>query len=102
MAIQKWRTYLLVCRLSICTNQQSLKYLLEQRVGTLAEQKWLTKLKGYDFVVEYKNGQENRAANALSRRDEIGELLAVTNLVPSWLNLVRIEYSIDPKVQKKM
>lgn len=60
MAIQKWRTYLLGCRFSIHTKRQSLKYLLEQRVGTLAQQKWLTKLMGYDFMVEYKSGQENR------------------------------------------
>lgn len=78
LAVQKWRPYLFGQHFVIQTDQQSLKYLLEQRVGTLAQQKWLTKLMGYDFSVEYHSGRENRAANALSRRDEQGELRAIT------------------------
>ena len=38
-------------------------------MGTLAQQKWLTKLLGYVFVVDYKKGKKNQAADALSRRD---------------------------------
>lgn len=48
------------------TDQQSLKHLLDQNVGTPI-QHWITKLLGCDFVVEYKEGEENRAAYALSR-----------------------------------
>lgn len=87
LAVQKWRPYLFGRHFVIRTDQQSLKYLLEQRVGTLAQQKWLTKLMGYDFIVEYDSGRENRAANALFRRDEQVELHAITWSVP-WLDLV--------------
>lgn len=51
----------------IRTDHQSLKFLLEQRIATLAQQKWLVKLLGYAFVVECKKESENKVADALSR-----------------------------------
>ena len=47
VVVKKWRPYLLGRPFVIKTDHQSLKYLLEQRVGTLAQQKWITKLLGY-------------------------------------------------------
>ena len=44
----------------------SLKFLLEQRIATPTQQKWLAKLLGYAFVVKYKKGIDNRVADALS------------------------------------
>ena len=55
----------------IKTDQQSPKYLLHQRIGTPLQQKWLSKLLGYAFVVEYKKGSENVVADALSGRGEV-------------------------------
>lgn len=46
--------------------QQSLKFILEQRIGTLTQQKWITKLLGYSFVVEYKKGRENKATGLIN------------------------------------
>lgn len=66
--MKKLRTYLLGRPFVIKTNHQRLKYLLEQRVGTLTQQRWITKLLGYAFIVEYKKGRENVVADALSRR----------------------------------
>ena len=54
----------------IKTDHQSPKFLLEQRVGTPAQQKWITKLLEYSFLVEYKQGRENRDTDALFRRLE--------------------------------
>jgi hypothetical protein len=67
MAVIKWRHYLLGHTFVIRTDQQALKYLLEQKIGTPAQQKWISKLLGYDFSVENKRGRENRVADALSR-----------------------------------
>lgn len=75
--VHKWRPYLLGRLFVIKTDQQSLKYILEQRVATLAQQKWLAKLLSYLFVVEYKKGCENRVADALSKRvddDLVGDV----------------------------
>jgi hypothetical protein len=42
----------------------------ENRNSYATKEKWITKLLGYDFVVEYKKGQDNIVADALSWRDE--------------------------------
>jgi hypothetical protein len=42
-----------------------MKYLMELRVGIPAQQKWVSKLLGFDFTVEYKSGKENKVAHAL-------------------------------------
>lgn len=55
-AIKRWRPYLVGRPFIVKTNYQSLKFLLEQRIAMPAEQKWLAKLLGYAFVVEYKRG----------------------------------------------
>nr|GFB27996.1 transposon Ty3-G Gag-Pol polyprotein [Tanacetum cinerariifolium] len=49
------------------TDHMSLKYLLEQRISTPKQTKWLTKLFGYDYKIEYNKGAINRGADALSR-----------------------------------
>ena len=49
------------------TDHQSLKFLWEKRIATPSQQKWLAKLLGYAFVVEYKKGSDNRVVDALSR-----------------------------------
>nr|GEV98647.1 putative mitochondrial protein [Tanacetum cinerariifolium] len=48
-------------------NHFSLKYLLDQRLTTPFQAKWLPKLLGYDYEISYKKGNENYAADALSR-----------------------------------
>lgn len=58
LSVQKWRPYLLGHCFMIRTYQQSLKFLLEQRNGTPTQQRWLSKLLGYDFEVEYRKGRE--------------------------------------------
>jgi hypothetical protein len=52
LSVKKWRPYLLDKAFVTKTDQQSLKHLLEQKVGTPIQQKWITKLLGYPFVVE--------------------------------------------------
>jgi len=46
---------------------------LEQKIDTPAQQKWITKLLGYAFIVKCKRGKENVVTDALSRQVEVGE-----------------------------
>jgi hypothetical protein len=39
-------------------------------VESLAQQKWISKLLGYDLTVEYRSGNENMIVNALSKRSK--------------------------------
>ena len=90
-AVHKWRPYLLGRPFVIKIDQQSLKYILEQRIATLAQQKWLAKLLGYLFVVEYKKGCENRVADAFSRKVNV-DLRGDVDQVPSLASLCLISF----------
>jgi hypothetical protein len=94
-AIKKWRPYLLGQKFVVRTDHRSLKYLWDQTIVTEARQKWLVKLVGYDFVIEYKKGSENSAADALSRQME-GTLMAISQPVPQWIEPIQHEIRSDP------
>nr|GEZ65306.1 hypothetical protein [Tanacetum cinerariifolium] len=76
-SLHKLRGYLLDRHFIIKTNHFSLKYLLEQRITTPAQMKWLPKLIGFDYEIVYKKGIENGAADALSRVDTCSQLLSM-------------------------
>lgn len=66
-AVQTWSSYLTHRPFIIKTDQKSLKYLLDQKVTTPFQHMWLSKLMGYTYEIQYKQGKENHAADALSR-----------------------------------
>ena len=67
---------------------------------TLDHQKWLCKLLGYDFEIEYKSGSTNRVADALSHIPLPPTLLSL--LVPRVLQLEELAKEIegDPILSK--
>jgi hypothetical protein len=86
--VDLWRPYLLGKHFQIKTDHQSLKYFLEQCISSQEQQKWVTKLFGYDYEIIYKKGKDNVVADALSRKyEEEGSLffsfLHFTRLAPS-------------------
>lgn len=67
MVVQRWHQYLTMRPFIIRTDQQSLKHLLNHKTSTTFQLKWLPKLAGLDYSVEYKRGADNKAIDALSR-----------------------------------
>ena len=55
-SVHQLRNYLLGRRFCIRTDHSSLKYLLEQRITTMDQQRWIVKLMGYDYEIEYRLG----------------------------------------------
>jgi hypothetical protein len=96
--IDLWRTYLLGQHFQIKTDHQSLKYFLEQRISSQEQQKWVTKLFGYDYEIIYKKGKDNVMEDALSHKyEEEGSFFSLSFIVPNWLQVVRQEWLQDPK-----
>lgn len=85
--------------------------MLEQRIGTPTQQRWLSKLLGNDFLVEYRRGKDNKAADALSRREEDEEVLkgavsehaivmAISSPNLTWIDSVKAEYTGSAELQQ--
>ena len=80
LAIQKWRHYLLGQHFIVYTDQKSLKFLLDQRIGGEEQNKWVAKLMGYDFEIRYKVGSKNKVADALSRKIQFSSLTTTVSV----------------------
>jgi hypothetical protein len=68
-AVRHWWPYLWGRSFRVRTDHNSLKFLLDQRLSTVPQHQWISKLFGFDFTVEYRPGRLNTMADALSRRD---------------------------------
>ncbi|XP_019200240.1 PREDICTED: uncharacterized protein LOC109193863 [Ipomoea nil] len=103
-AVEKWRSYLLGRHFIIRTDHHSLKFLLDQKITTSAQQKGLSKLLGLHYTIQYKKGSENCVADALSRREvnQEAELKAVLSIRPQWMEEVANSYEEDDWAQDKL
>lgn len=71
-------------RFIIKMNHESLKYLLEQKITTPLQQNGMLKLMRLNYVIHYQNRKQNKAVDALSRRDlKEGTTLLVSIVVPT-------------------
>uniref|UniRef100_A0A3Q7EGG8 Reverse transcriptase domain-containing protein n=1 Tax=Solanum lycopersicum TaxID=4081 RepID=A0A3Q7EGG8_SOLLC len=105
--IDKWRHYIQYKHFVVKTDHHNLKYLLEQKVASVAQQKGLTKLLSLDYKVQYKKGAENKVADTLSRQfeDKEGSMLhalacvsSISSMVPTWVREIHKSYKDDLEV----
>jgi hypothetical protein len=63
------------------------------------QQKWVTKIFGYDYEIIYKKGKENVVVDALSHKyEEYRSNFSLSFIVPDYLQVVRQEWWQDPKI----
>jgi len=55
-AVKNWRPYLWGRAFTVRMDHYSLKFILDQRLTTIPQHTWVTKLFGYDLTVEYSLG----------------------------------------------
>ena len=65
--VKKWRHYLLGYHFVILTDHQSLRDLMTQAVQTPERHRYLIRLLGFEYTIQYCPERENRVADALSR-----------------------------------
>ena len=68
--VDLWHPYLLGKWFQIKTDHQCLKYFLKKCISSLEQQKWVTKLFGYDYEIIYKKGKDNVVVDALPGKYE--------------------------------
>lgn len=96
--VTKSRQYLLGCPFTILTNRQSLHQLVSQTIQTPEQQKWLTKLLGFEFTIIYKFVVNNKATNALSRWFLVatGTLCAISRPIIGFMDRIRAALLTNP------
>ena len=50
-------------------DQQPLRHLLEQKIITPEQQKFMVKLLGFEYDIVYQPGKKNKAVDALSKKE---------------------------------
>lgn len=101
VAVEQWRHYLLHGEFVIFTDQKSLIHLNEQRLNTPWQQKVFTKLLGMQYKIVYKQGSENRVADALPRRAHTeASCLALSACSPQWCQAIIDGYLLDKETKQ--
>ena len=83
-------------------NHDSLKYFFEQKLSSKEQQKWVTKMLGYDLEIIYKKVKQNVVVDELSRKDEDVEALfcAISIIQTDCITKERDEWKNDKEVWK--
>ena len=73
----KFHNHLYGCKFSVLTDNNTLKYVMTSAKLDATGQRWVSHLSIFDFDVQYRRGQDNSNADALSRmsNQEVTEVL---------------------------
>nr|GEV56172.1 hypothetical protein [Tanacetum cinerariifolium] len=90
LALEKWMGYLLDRHFVIKTYHHSLKYLLDQRITTPAQMKWLPKLMGFDYKVKKTWTTDEKLKDIYAKLQE-----GQAKKHYSWIDKVSTFYTFD-------
>lgn len=102
-SMKKWQRYLQGRHFVIKIDHHSLRYFLNHRANTYFQQKWVSKLIGYDYEIKYKHGRDivvdafskefepYSQAKGTCSQVEMTECLAITYPYFGWLDELRRE-----------
>jgi hypothetical protein len=100
-AVRHWRPYLWSRSFVVRTDHYALKFLLDQRLSTIPQHTWVSKLFGYDFMVEFNPGGTNTVADALSRcKEDQASVLLLSTQTFQFFDDFRKETTTHPDVIK--
>jgi deoxyuridine 5'-triphosphate nucleotidohydrolase len=81
--LRTFRPYLVGRKVILKSDQKALKWLLDQRILSHRQYRWLGVLQEYDLTLEWIKGSENTIADALSRRAFTAEAAVQVNVIPN-------------------
>jgi hypothetical protein len=102
MAVERWRPYLQRGEFVIKTDHHSLSYLDDQNLQSPLQRKAMARLMGLQFRIVYRQGAENKAADALSRIGHLMTIQACSTVQPAWMQEILNSYTTDPDAQKRL
>lgn len=100
LAVEQWRPYLLGREFKIVTDHQTIKHFLEQRITTPIQEKWMLKLLGYNYEIEYRVGCKNAGPDALSRKSELLAIMGLSTPIFDCIPQIQQDYTSDNEAQQ--
>ncbi|KAA8495183.1 Transposon Ty3-I Gag-Pol polyprotein [Porphyridium purpureum] len=103
-AARKLRHYVMGAKVEFVTDHQALSWMWRQEAPTGRLSRWLLELQSWDFVMRYRPGEENAAANCLSRdgaldsgecEDEAVDETSIAVSLPSMEELLREQRALE-------
>ena len=98
-AIEHWHQYSEGRHFIIRTDQQSLKYLLDQKLKTSFQMYWVSKRMGYNYEIQYKKGILTIKATSKQDKLEKGETFLCRELKKS--NFLRSLQFDESKIEEE-
>ena len=99
-AVTYWSHYVGHQPFEVRTDHKTLAYLLKQKLTTPGQLSWLSKLMAFDFVISYKKGTDNVAADALSRVHSSDILcMAITSVSTDLYPLIEASWTTDDSLK---